>query len=95
MHESSLIKNMIAAIEQVRAENGARPVKRIEVELAQFGTMDEEHFRFHFKEAVKGTSLAKAKIDFTKVPFGTDARLVSVTLAQKGQTGPIPYKGRV
>ena len=74
---------MIGVIEQTSRENGARPVERIEIELARFGTMDKEHFRFHFKEAVKGTSLEKVKIDFTQVPFGIDARLVSVTLKDR------------
>lgn len=73
---------MIGVIEQVRRENGARPVARIAIELSRFGTMDEEHFRFHFKEEVKGTPLEKAKIDFKKVPFGIDARLVNVTLGE-------------
>jgi Zn finger protein HypA/HybF involved in hydrogenase expression len=80
MHESSLIKNMLKVIDQVRRDNDVRPVEKITIELSRFGTIDEEHFQFHFNEEVKGTDLENVRINFKKVPFGVEARLVSVTL---------------
>lgn len=80
MHEYTLIKDMLTVIEAVRREHESRPVKKITVELAEFGTMDEEHFIFHFHELCRGTDLENLKIDFKKVPTGVDARLVDVTL---------------
>lgn len=71
---------MLKVIDQVRRDNDAKPVAKITIEISRFGTMDEEHFQFHFAEEVKGTDLEKIRIDFKKVPFGADARLVSVTL---------------
>lgn len=82
MHEASLIKNMLKVIDQVRRDNDARPVSKITIELSRFGTMDEEHFQFHFNEEVRGTDLERVRIDFKKIPFGVEARLVSVQFAR-------------
>lgn len=78
MHESSLIQNMLKIIEDVARDNGSKPVEQITVELSEFGSMDEGHFRFHFDLETKGTVWQDVKLDIQKVPFGEEAKLVSV-----------------
>lgn len=78
MHESFLIQNMFKIVEDVARDNGSKPVEAITVELSEFGSMDEDHFRFHFDEVIKGTVWQKVKLDIQKVPFGEEAKLVSV-----------------
>ncbi len=82
MHETSLIKDMLATIAQVRKEHEGAPVKKINVELSDFSGMDEEHFRFHFDEETHGTELEGIGLEIIKVPFGADAKLVSVTFGE-------------
>lgn len=78
MHETSLIQNMLKIVADVARDNGLKPVEAITVELSEFGSMDEGHFRFHFDEAVKGTVWQKVELDIQKIPFGEEAKLVSV-----------------
>jgi len=79
MHESSLMQGMLKEIEDVRLKNKGRKVRKITVALATFGNITEEHFRTHFLEATQGTDIENIKLEIQKVPFGLDARLVSVT----------------
>jgi Zn finger protein HypA/HybF involved in hydrogenase expression len=80
MHESSLIQNMLKVVKQVQEEQGSKPVRGITVELPEFGGMDEAHFRFHFDAAIQGTAWQDMGLEIKKVPYGIDAKLVSVTL---------------
>lgn len=82
MHELSLIQNMLKIAEDVSRDNGSKIIEAITVELSEFGSMDEGHFRFHFNEAVKGTAWQGVKLDIQKVPFGPEAKLVSVRLKE-------------
>ncbi|HAJ56457.1 MAG TPA: hypothetical protein DCL35_01660 [Candidatus Omnitrophica bacterium] len=79
MHETSLIKDMLATVRQMREEKKDSPVKKVTVELSEFGSMDEEHFRFHFDEETRGTELQGLGLEIKKVPIGADAKLVSIT----------------
>jgi Zn finger protein HypA/HybF involved in hydrogenase expression len=82
MHESSLIKDMLATVSQVQKEQQEKRVKKIAVELSEFGALNEEHFRFHFDEETKGTAWQGVGLEIRKVPFGIDAKLVSVTFGE-------------
>ena len=82
MHETSLIKDMLLVAAQVRKENGGKPVKRLTVELSEFGGMDEGHFRFHYAEEIKGTDWQGVSLEIKKVAFGEEAKLVSVTFGE-------------
>ena len=81
MHETTLIKNMLSVVAKVRQEQGNKRVKRITVEIPEFGMMSEEHFRSHFEEEVKGTEWKNISLEVKKVSFGVDAKLVSVTFS--------------
>lgn len=81
MHESSLIKDMLGVVKKVQEDQGCKPVLRITVELSEFGGMDEAHFRFHFDAETKGTAWQDIDLEIKKVPYGEEAKLVSVTLS--------------
>lgn len=78
MHESGLIKNMLKIVEQVQREHQMRPVEGLTVEIAEFGGLTEEHFRFHFEEETRGTVWEGLILQIKKVPVGEEAKLVSV-----------------
>lgn len=82
MHESSLIKDMLNAADQVCREQGKKVVRKLTVELPEFGSLSEEHFRFHFDEEIKGTPWQNTALEIKRVRFGADAKLVSVTLGE-------------
>jgi Zn finger protein HypA/HybF involved in hydrogenase expression len=81
MHETSLIKDMLAVAEKVRQENGSKAVTEMVVEISEFAGMDEEHFRFHFEQETKKTPWQDVKLEIQKRPYGLEARLVSVILS--------------
>ncbi len=85
MHETTLIKNMLSVVSKVAQEQGNKQVKKITVELSEFGMMDEEHFRYHFDEEIKTTQWKDIALEIKKVPNGIDARLVSVTFKEPGE----------
>ena len=83
MHEHSLIKNMLDVVEQVKKDNGNKEVTGITVELPEFGALNEEHFRFHFNEAVKNTPWEGLQLELVRVKtFGVDAKLTHVSLKE-------------
>ncbi|HQP92253.1 MAG TPA: hydrogenase/urease maturation nickel metallochaperone HypA [Candidatus Omnitrophota bacterium] len=80
MHETTLIANMLSVVARVRDEQ-KKKVKRITVEIPEFGMMSQEHFRYHFEEEIKGTEWEGLLLEIKKVPSGVDARLVGVTFS--------------
>ena len=83
MHESSMMKNMLDVIVRVQKEKAPKSVVGITVELPEFGALTEEHFRFHFDEATKGTPWKHLNLEIIRVPFGVDAKLTHLTLRDK------------
>jgi Zn finger protein HypA/HybF involved in hydrogenase expression len=79
MHELSLIQNMLDVVAWVKKDHGEKEVSGVTVELPEFGSLDEDHFRFHFKEATKGTCWEGLSLEIVRVPLGVDAKLTHVT----------------
>jgi len=92
MHETGLIKNMLEAVHRVQEEHGGRKIAVITVEMSAFGGWDEEHFREHFREAVRGTPWQAARLDIKKVMMGPEAKLTSVTF-EEDTLGVDPTRG--
>ncbi|MDD5019800.1 MAG: hydrogenase/urease maturation nickel metallochaperone HypA [Candidatus Omnitrophica bacterium] len=82
MHETKAIKEMLGVIRQVQGEHAGRTLASVCVELSEFGGWDEEHFREHFQEAVRGTPWQAARLDIKKVMMGPEAKLVRVTFEE-------------
>ncbi len=83
MHEYSLIKNMLDVVEQVKKDNSDKEAVGITVELPEFGALNEEHFRFHFNEAVKNTPWKGLQLEIVRVSFGVGARLTHVSFREE------------
>jgi Zn finger protein HypA/HybF involved in hydrogenase expression len=73
---------MLDRAQQVAIDQGSKEIVGITVELPEFGSLNEEHFRFHFQETIKGTSWEKLTLEIVKVPFGIDAKLTHVTFKE-------------
>jgi len=73
---------MLEVVEKVQKDQPKGVAKGLTVELPEFGAMSEEHFRFHFQEAVKNTAWKSLELEIVKVPYGVDAKLTHVTFRQ-------------
>ena len=87
MHESSMIKNILEEAQRAASANGSTAVTKLTVELSEFGGFDEHHFRYHFDAETKGTPWQDVALEIKKIPYGQEARLVSITLSEEGTYG--------
>ncbi len=83
MHETSLIPDLIAKIEQVARENCAKRVLAVEVLIGAMAGISPGHLREHFVEAAAGTVAegAELRTSVGEDPLAEDAfaiRLVAV-----------------
>ena len=62
MHEAALMKDLMARIERVAADNNATRVTAIEVWLGALSHMTPEHFAEHFAEVAPGTCAEGARV---------------------------------
>lgn len=62
MHESGVIKEMMAAIKKFMVENKLTSVKRIKVRIGALSSFSPDHFREHFDEAVAGSPIEQAAL---------------------------------
>lgn len=74
---------MLEVIRRMEKENAPKKAVGITVQLPEFGSLDEDHFRFHFEEATRETPWQGLCLEIVKVPFGVDAKLSCVTLRDK------------
>ena len=63
MHEASLMRDLIAKIEQLAAAEGARRITGVCVWLGALSHMSPAHFREHFDVAVQATIAAGAALE--------------------------------
>ena len=64
MHEASLIRDLVAKIEQVAADQNATKVTRIHVRLGALSHCSPEHFQEHYDAEAKGGIAQHAKLEF-------------------------------
>jgi hydrogenase nickel incorporation protein HypA/HybF len=65
MHEASLMKNLMARIDEVAKAENAKRVTGISVWLGALSHMSAAHFAEHFEESSAGTLAEGAKIETT------------------------------
>lgn len=63
MHEATLVKPLIAKIQQTAIENHAEKIRRVKVKLGALCHCSPEHFREHFEEGAKGTLVEGAQLE--------------------------------
>lgn len=62
MHESGVIKEMMASIQKLMADNRLTKLTRIKVRIGALNPCSAEHFREHFDEAAAGTPIKQAAL---------------------------------
>jgi hydrogenase nickel incorporation protein HypA/HybF len=88
MHEASLMKNLMAKIEEVAREQNASRVIGISVSLGALSHMSANHFREHFEVASRGTVAEGARMDIQVLtdlndPHAQEILLESVEIAEE------------
>lgn len=63
MHERALTADLVRAVEQVAAHEGATRVVRLRVRLGALSHLTPEHFREHFEDAARGTVVEGADVE--------------------------------
>ena len=68
MHESSLIADLIAKVEDAAKENNATKVVAIDLSFGALEPAGPEHLREHFAAAAPGTIVEGAELRITRDP---------------------------
>ena len=63
MHEMSLLRSLLAKIEELARENGSRRVTVVRLKLGPLAHIEPDHLREHFVEAASGTLAEGARLD--------------------------------
>ena len=73
-HESSLMTNLMRAIEQAARAHGARRVTAVRVQVGALVPISPDHLRDHFKDASRGTVAEGCRMDVEVLDDPADAR---------------------
>jgi Zn finger protein HypA/HybF involved in hydrogenase expression len=77
MHETSLLKNIFRYLDKEESLSSKR-IKKIYVSLSEFGGMNEEYFKEHYKRASSGTKWESLDIEINKIPFGPELEITKL-----------------
>jgi Zn finger protein HypA/HybF involved in hydrogenase expression len=77
MHETSLLKNIFQYLDKEESLSSKR-IKKIYVSLSEFGGMNEEYFKEHYKRASSGTKWESLDIEINKIPFGPELEITKL-----------------
>jgi len=76
MHDTHLFKNLIKYLE--KEESSCGRIKKIFINISEFGSLTREHFLEHFKEFAKGTRWENLGISLKKIPLGPEFELTKI-----------------
>lgn len=63
MHEISLLRGLMAQIEETARSHGACGVSVVRLKLGPLAHIESEHLREHFAEAASGTIASSARLE--------------------------------
>jgi hydrogenase nickel incorporation protein HypA/HybF len=63
MHEMSLLRGLLAQIDDLARKNGAKRVTAVRLKLGPLAHIEPDHLREHFVEAARGSVAAAARLD--------------------------------
>ena len=80
MHEASLMRGLMAQIEQIAGDAKASRVTKVKVWCGALSHMSAEHFAEHFDQVAAGSIAEKAELDVTVSDDLTDERAQDIVL---------------
>jgi hydrogenase nickel incorporation protein HypA/HybF len=63
MHEQSLMADLMSKINNISQQQYPKNIVRIKVKLGALAHISSDHFKEHFVQAAKGTSVQNAQLD--------------------------------
>lgn len=69
MHEASLMKNLLAIVDQAARAEGNEPVRVVHLKIGEMAGVSEDALRFAFDVMAKGTAAEGASLGVEKVPL--------------------------
>jgi hydrogenase nickel incorporation protein HypA/HybF len=80
MHEQTLIRDVMARVDEIARAEGATRVTRVQLRLGALSHVTPAHFREHFQDAARGTLAEGAAVDAEVVGDATHQRARDVVL---------------
>ncbi len=80
MHESSLMRGLMAQIENIARAEGAQRVTKVRVWCGALSHMSAEHFAEHFEQVAGGSVAENAQLDVTVSDDLSDRRAQDIVL---------------
>jgi hydrogenase nickel incorporation protein HypA/HybF len=69
VHEASLMRNLLAIVDEAAREEGGGPVRVVHLKIGEMAGVCEDALRFAFDVMAKGTSAERATLGIEKVPL--------------------------
>ena len=73
MHDSSMMKGIIAKAQGAAQDAGARRVTAVRIRVGSLSGISPGHLREHYDDAAAGTSLEGSMLEIEEGPGGIDA----------------------
>ena len=77
MHETGVVKGILRYLEN-EEKNSSKRVRRLCINLSEFGGFTEEHFREHYRRASAGTRWGSVELEIAKVPQGPELEITRI-----------------
>lgn len=77
MHESYLLRHIFAYLDREQSLSSKR-IKKVCISLSEFGGIDEEHLREHYKKESFGTKWESLELEIKKVSYGPELEITKL-----------------
>lgn len=83
MHEVSLMKNLLAIVEQAALGEGGEPVRVIHLKIGEMTGVNSDALQFAFECLSRGTAAEGGRLEFERVPLRLRCRSCAALSAPK------------
>lgn len=87
MHESSLLRGLMAQIGEIARQHGATRVRTVRLKIGPLAHIEPEHLREHFVQAAHGTVAEGARLEIDTTTAWHEMTLESIDL-DSSEAGP-------
>ncbi len=84
MHEMSLLRGLLAQIDDIARKNGAKRVIAVRLKLGPLAHIEPDHLREHFVDAARGSVAEAARLDIETTEALHDLTLESMDIEGDG-----------